>query len=72
MPKRSMQLPLHFRLNALFRVKPTCEPTCLSRHLPSLSVGLVASRFRYCVKPEVLGEKGQGRIVASGSAGKRS
>jgi hypothetical protein len=27
------------------------------RHLPSLSVGLVASRFRYCVKPELLTSK---------------
>jgi hypothetical protein len=54
MPKRSMQLPLHFRLNALFRVKPSRKSTCLPRHLPRLSSAPVASRFRYCMKPEVL------------------
>jgi hypothetical protein len=66
MQKRSVQLPLHFRLSALFRVKPTCEPTCLSRHLPSLAVGLVASRFPQCVKPKVFWERRKGVLVRAG------
>jgi hypothetical protein len=52
MQKRSVQLPLHFRLSALFRVKPTCKTCKPKTKNPLLSFRLGAGSLpciaRHC------------------------